>query len=153
MKTKKLSWLPNKLLNLYNIHLKKKKEKDWKFALKYILDINCIPKLEIANILESKIELVPVIDTTQKKEEKKEGKKDDKKTEDKKDEKKPEEKPKMKEKKIETETQLDVDVVETLFGTSKGILEQYFNRERDQTKEDEIFHEASRLKNSLEQYI
>ena len=89
----KLSWLPNKLLNSYNIHLKKKKEKDWKFALKYILDINCIPKLEIANILESKIELVPVIDTTQKKEEKKEGKKDDKKPEEKKPEdKKPEEK-------------------------------------------------------------
>ena len=55
----------------------------------------------------------------------------------------------MKEKKIETKTQLDVDVVET-FGTSKGILEQYLKRERDQTKEDEIFREASRLKNSLE---
>ena len=75
MKTKKLSWLPNKLLNSYNIHLKKKKEKDWKFALKYILDINCIPKLEKANILESKTEIVPVIDTTQKKEEKKDDKK------------------------------------------------------------------------------
>ena len=59
----------------------------------------------------------------------------------------------MKEKKIETETQLDVDVVETLFGTSKGILEQYLKREKDQAKEDEIFREASRLKNSLEQYI
>ena len=210
---KKLDWLPNKLLNSYNIHLKKKKEKDWKFTLKYVLDINCIPKLEKANILESKIELVPVIDTTQKKEEKKEEKKDDKKPEEKKDdkkpedkkpedkkpedkkpeekkpeekkpeekkpeekkpedkkpeekkpedkkpedkkpeEKKPEEKPQMKEKKIETETQLDIDVVETLFGTSKGILEQYLKRERDQTKEDEIFREASRLKNSLEQYI
>ena len=155
MKTKKLSWL--------------KKEKDWKFALKYILNINCIPKSEKTNILESKIELVPVIDTTQKKEEKKEGKKDDKKPEekkpedkkpeekkpedkkpedkkpeekkpevkkpeDKKDEKKPEENPKMKEKKIETETQLDVDVVESLFRNSKGILEQYLKRERDQIK-------------------
>jgi len=28
----KLAWLPNKLLNSYNIHLKKKKEKDWKFS-------------------------------------------------------------------------------------------------------------------------
>ena len=172
----KLDWLPNKLLNSYNIHLKKKKEKDWKFTLKYDLDINCIPKLDKANIIESKIELVPVIDTTEKKEEKKdekkpEEKKDDKKPADKKDDKKPadkkddkkptdkkddkkptdkkddkkpenkkpeakkpetkkpetkkvedkkkEEKPKMKEKKIETETQLDIDVVETLFGTSK----------------------------------
>ena len=40
----------------------------------------------------------------------------------------------MKEKKIETETQLDVDVVESLFGNSKGILEQYLKRERDQIK-------------------
>ena len=206
----KLDWLPNKLLNSYNIHLKKKKEKDWKFTLKYDLDINCIPKLDKANIIESKIELVPVIDTTEKKEEKKdekkpEEKKDDKKPADKKDDKKPtdkkddkkptdkkddkkptdkkddkkpenkkpeakkpetkkpetkkvedkkkEEKPKMKEKKIETETQLDIDVVETLFGTSKGILEQYLKREKDQNKEDEIFREASNLKNSLEQYI
>ena len=184
----KLDWLPNKLLNSYNIRMKKKKEKDWKFTLKYDLDINCIPKLDKANIIESKIELVPVIDTTQKKDDKKpEDKKDDKKPTDKKDDKKPadkkddkkptdkkpeakkpeakkpeakkpedkkkEEKPKMKEKKIETETQLDIDVVETLFGTSKGILEQYLKREKDQNKEDEIFREASNLKNSLEQYI
>ena len=30
-----IDWLPNKLLSSYNIHLKKKKEKDWKFLLKY----------------------------------------------------------------------------------------------------------------------
>ena len=59
----------------------------------------------------------------------------------------------MKEVRTDTETQLDVDVVETLFGTSKGILEKYTKREKDQTKEDKIFHEASSLKNSLEQYI
>ena len=163
--SQKLAWLPNKLLKSYNIYLKKKKEKDWKFSLKYVLDINCIPKLEKAILLESKIELVPVIDTTQKIEEikndkKPEEKKDDKKPEDKKpedkkkaEEKKHEEKPKMKEKKIETETQLDVYIVESLFGTSKGILEQYLKREKGQNKEDEIFREASRLKNSLEKYI
>jgi ATP-dependent Lon protease len=59
----------------------------------------------------------------------------------------------MKEVRTDTETQLDVDIVETLFGTSKGILEKYTKREKDQTKEDKIFHEASSLKNSLEQYI
>jgi hypothetical protein len=43
--------------------------------------------------------------------------------------------------------------VETLFGTAKGILDQYIKREKTQTKEDEVYHEESRLKNSLEQYI
>ena len=202
----KINWLPNKLLNSYNIHLKKKKEKDWKFDLKYILDINCIPKLESANIKESKIEMVPVVDTPvpkdekkpeekaekQKKDEKKpeekgekqkkqedkkpdkkkpedkkkvedkkvkDKKAEDKKIEDKKkedkkkEEKKKDEKPKMKEKKVDVETPLNIDIVETLFGTSKGILEQYIKREKAQAKDDEIFHEASGLKNSLEQYI
>ena len=59
----------------------------------------------------------------------------------------------MKEKKVDIETPLNIDIVETLFGTSKGILEQYIKREKNQAKEDEIFHEASSLKNSLEQYI
>ena len=208
-----INWIPNKLLTSYNIHLKKKKEKDWKFTLKYNLDINCIPKLEESKLIETKMEMVPVVDTTKVKEEKKEEKKEEikddkkaaetKKTEDKKpedkkpeekkpEEKKPEEKkkeekpetkkpeekkpeqkkpedtkkdetkkpeekkdekPKMKEVKTETETKLDIDNVETLFGTSKGIIEQYTKREKAQTKEDNIFHEASSLKNSLEQYI
>ena len=221
-----ISWLPNKLLSSYNIRIKKKKEKDWRFTLKYDLDINSIPKLEESKLIETKLEMVPVVDTTKPKEEKKEEKKDDKKDDKKdekkdekkdkngkKDEKKPEdkapkdkkteekkpepkktetkkpetkkedkkpddktpadkkpedkkqdkgdkkeepkkeEKPKMKEVKTETETKLDIDVVETLFGTSKGILEQYTKREKAQTKEDNIFHEASHLKNSLEQYI
>ena len=43
--------------------------------------------------------------------------------------------------------------METLFGTPKGILSQYKTREKTQAKEDQIFHEASSLKNSLEQYI
>jgi len=98
----KLDWLPNKLLNSYNIHLKKKKEKEWKFIIKYILDIYGIPKLDVAQLNEKKKEMVPVIDTTKKEEKKpEEKKKDDKKPEDKKDEvKKPEEK-KPEEKKVE----------------------------------------------------
>ena len=223
-----INWLPNKLLASYNIHLKKKKEKDWKFALKYILDINGIPKLQESKLIETKMEMVPVVDTSKVKEEKKEEKKDDKKEEKKdakkgetkdkkveekkgdkkaeekkpeekkkdekkdekkkqedkkkedkkkedkkkdekkkeekkkeenkkddkkKEEKKKEEKPKMKEVKTETESKLDIDNVEILFGTSKGILDQYTKREKAQTKDDNTFHEASTLKNSLEQYI
>ena len=204
-----INWLPNKLLSSYNIHLKKKKEKDWKILLKYGLDINGIPVLQESKIVESKMEMVPVVDTTKtneaKKDEKKDDKKNDKKLEEKKSEdkknykksedkktataaetkkedkknepikaeykkkedkkedikqeekkpedKKKEEKPKMKEIKTDTETQLNVDIVEILFGTSKGILEKYTKREKEQTKEDKIFHEASSLKNSLEQYI
>ena len=207
----RLAWLPNKLLNSYNVTLKKKKEKEWKFVLKYDLDNNCIPKLTGAKLQEKKKEMVPVIDTSEKKSEEKkpeekkaeekkteEKKPEDKKPEDKKqetkkpeekkpqekkpekkeakekkaeekkpedknkkpEEKKPEEKkeekkepPKMQEKIIETETVLDVDKVEILFGTPKGILEQYKRREVFQTLEDTKFKEASSLKNSLEQYI
>ena len=216
-----IKWLPNKLLNSYNIHIKKKKEKDWKFVLKYGLDINSIPKLEEAKMVETKIEMVPVVDTSKAKEEKKDDKKpEDKKPEDKKpDDKKPadkkpeekkddkkqeakktekpeqkkpdqkkaetkkpeekktedkkpedkkteekkkdegkkdekkEEKPKMKEVKTETETKLDADIVEILYGIPKGMLESFRAREKTQTKDDNIFREASSLKNSLEQYI
>ena len=232
-----ISWLPNKLLNSYNIHLNKKKEKDWKFILKYGLDRSGIPKLEESKMVETKIEMVPVVDTPKVKEEKKddkkpeekkddkkpegkkddkkpegkkddkkpEGKKDDKKPEGKKDDKKPEgkkdgkkpedkkpenkkpadkkeedkipeekkpedkkaveknkdekkeekkeEKPKMKEVKTETETKLSADIVEILFGIPKGMFETFIKRENAQSKDDMIYHEASQLKNSLEQYI
>ena len=63
-----IHWLPNKLLNSYNIHLKKKKEKDWKFTLKYDLDINCVPKLQESKLIETKKEMVPVVDTSKVKE-------------------------------------------------------------------------------------
>ena len=210
-----INWIPNKLLNSYNIHLKKKREKDWKLKIKYDLDINCIPKIEDPSFIETIIEMVPVVESEKVKDDKKpddkkpddkkpeetkkpedkkqEAKPDDKKkpepkkpedkkqekkpeekkkpepkkpeeqkqekkpedkTKDKKkEEKKPEEKPKMEEKKVEVETKPDLDTVETLFGTPKGILEQYIKRETTQAKGDEIFHEASQLKNSLEQYI
>ena len=82
-----ISWLPNKLLSTYNIHLKKKKEQNWEFTLKYDLDINCIPKLEESKLKETKTEMVPVVDTTKPKEEKKDEKKEEKK-DDKKEEKK-----------------------------------------------------------------
>mgnify|MGYP004451180247 CR=1 FL=1 len=59
----------------------------------------------------------------------------------------------MKEVKTETETKLNVNLMDLLFGMSRGILEQYKNRERAQNKDDEIYHEASQLKNSLEQDI
>jgi hypothetical protein len=205
----RLGWLTNKLLNSYNVTLKKKKEKEWKFVLKYDLDNNCIPKLGGAKLEEKKKEMVPVVDTSKKEEKKPEDKKPEdkkegdkkpeekkaeekkkeekkpeekkpeekkpaekkpednnkkdkeKKPEEKKDEKKPEEKkeekkeepPKMQEKLIETETKLDVDQVEILFGTPKGILEKYKQTEIKQTSEDMIFREASSYKNSLEQYI
>ena len=61
--------------------------------------------------------------------------------------------PVIKEKTIETDTKLDVNVVEILYGTPKGILEQCEKREKAQSKEDEEFKEASNIKNSLEQYI
>ena len=204
----RLDWLPNKLLNSYNITMKKKKEKEWKFIIKYDLDNNCIPKLGGAKIQEKKKEMVPVVDTSKKEEKKPEDKKPEdkkegekkpeekkpeekkpeekkpeekkpeekkpedankkekeKKPEEKKEEKKPEEKkeekkedkkeepPKMQEKLVETETVLNVDQVEILFGTPKGILENYKKTENFQTGEDKIFREASSFKNSLEQYI
>jgi molecular chaperone DnaK (HSP70) len=204
-----INWLPNKLLNSYNIHLKKKKEKDWKFILKYGLDLHGIPKLEESKMIETKIEMVPVVETPKVKEEKKDDKKpedkkpEDKKSADKKDndkksdekkdckksvdekqeakkpekeqskpeekksedkkpddkkidikkEEKKEEKPRMKEVKTETETKLDADIVDVLFGIPKGMLEAFIKRENTQSKDDRIFREASNLKNSLEQYI
>jgi len=90
IKKQKLKELEQKKLNK-----PKEREKDCKFALKYIVDINGIPKLEVANLWESKIEMVPVIDTSKAKEEKKpeDKKPEDKKPEDKKPEdKKPEDK-------------------------------------------------------------
>ena len=68
--------------------------------------------------------MVPVINITKATEEKKE------------------EKPKMKEVKIETETKLDIDIVESLFGISKEILELYTKRKKAQEKYDDIFREA-----------
>ena len=38
-----LKFLPNKLLNSYDISLKIKKENKWKLIIRYVLDINCIP--------------------------------------------------------------------------------------------------------------
>ena len=98
-----LNWLENKLLNSYNIHLKKKKEKEWKFLLKYSLDINCIPKLDEAKLSEKKKEMVPVIDTTKKEEKKEEKKPDEKKPDDNKkpDDKKPDDNKKSEPKKEE----------------------------------------------------
>ena len=89
-------------------------------------------------------------DNTKKSAEKKEEKKEKKKEEKKEVKKEP---PKMQEKLVETESNLNVDKVETLFGTPKGIIDQYTYREISQTKEDDLFHEASGFKNSLEQYI
>ena len=48
-----ISWLSNKLLSSYNIRIKKKKEKDWRFTLKYDLDINSIPKLEESKLIDT----------------------------------------------------------------------------------------------------
>ena len=59
----------------------------------------------------------------------------------------------MKEVKTETETKLDADIVDVLFGIPKGMLEAFIKRENTQSKDDRIFREASNLKNSLEQYI
>ena len=70
----RINWLPNKLLNSYNIRLKKKKEKEWTLSLKYILDDNCIPCLSEALLKEKKKEMVPVVDTTKKEEKKPEEK-------------------------------------------------------------------------------
>ena len=51
------------------IYLKKRK-KNWKFTLKYILDINCKSKLEVTNLIERKKEVVPAVTTSKAKEEK-----------------------------------------------------------------------------------
>lgn len=50
-----LKFLPNKLLNSYDISLKIKKEKEWKLIIRYKLDINCIPQLISAELRQNKI--------------------------------------------------------------------------------------------------
>ena len=55
-----LNFLPNKLLNCYNIFLPFEKKTDWVLNLYYNLDINCLPLLIKATIKEKIIEKVPI---------------------------------------------------------------------------------------------
>ena len=50
-----LKFLPNKLLNSYDISLKIKKEKKWKLIIRYVLDINCIPQLISAELRQNRL--------------------------------------------------------------------------------------------------
>ena len=55
-----LNFLPNKLLNSYNISLPLEKKTDWTLNLYYTLDNNCIPLLVKATIKEKTIEKIPI---------------------------------------------------------------------------------------------
>ena len=77
-----VDWMDNKLLNVYNVKLPKKKEEKWELRLKFLLDLNCIPSLTNAEIKETYTEEVEV------KKEKKEEKKEEEKKEEKKKKKK-----------------------------------------------------------------
>ena len=105
----KLEWLQDKRLIIYNIHLPKKirEGKDWKLSLKYILDSNFFHKLEEATLILKKTEMVEDNNNS-----------------------------KMKEKIIETQTNLNIDLVEMYYGTPKVILEQYIYREKILSEEN-----------------
>ena len=222
---KEISWLPNLLLNSYTVKLNEKKEKNWKFILKFEINIDCLPELKEAVLKETRVEKVVekkvesnnagngsvndsqksgnvnnnngntnannnantnnnnnnannnnnntnnnpnqttnttnTANTTEKTNTTNQANNTSKNNQNPQTntsaspqataEQKSE--PVIKEKTIETDTKLDVNVVEILYGTPKGILEQCEKREKAQSKEDEEFKEASNIKNSLEQYI
>ena len=141
---------------MIQLKLKKKKKKGKKQKKKTEKKVEKQPKKQEEKNPEEKANKY-----SKRQEEKKpeDRKPKDKKIEDKKpvekepEEKKKEEKPKMVEKRIEVETKLNFDLNINTFDTSKDVLDKYIQREKNQAKEDEILHEASNLKNSLEQYI
>ena len=174
---KDIEWLPNKLLKAYNIEMPKNIGETFTFALQFLLDLNCLPSISRASIDETYYEEVPVKVTEVKKEEpkkeepkkeepKKEGEKkeEEKKEEPKKEEEKKEEpkkeepkkepeKPKTEKVKREKSTQCILNIVDSLYGTTKGILDQLIQLEANQETDDKVFHAASHRKNEIEQFI
>ena len=152
-----VDWMDNKLLNVYNVKLPKKKEEKWELRLKFLLDLNCIPSLTNAEIKETYTEEVEV--KKEKKEEKKEEeKKEEKKEEEKKEEEKKEEKKEEEKKEYKTVVKdkyqdLKVERIDCLFGTPQGIINQLKEKENTQLKEDLEFKKVLEKKNELEQYI
>ena len=57
---KEIQWIPNKLLNSYNISIPKKKENKWEIKFEFNLDLNIIPVLSGAQFKETYKEMVPV---------------------------------------------------------------------------------------------
>ena len=127
-----LSFLPNKLINSYNIYLPIEKRTDWKLNLIYNLDINCIPQLVKAYISElfiEKNEINPPNNNINQN-------------------------PNIIKDQIkEIQTDIKFELTQINFGTPINILNEYINREKEQEKKDKIFQEAIGYKNSLEQYI
>lgn len=172
--SKEVEWMDNLLLKGYQVTMPKKTEEKFKFTLTFELDINGLPKLSAAVINEEYYEEVPV---PVKKEEKKEdnssagsnsGKTEgnEKNEDDKKDkgeqganddtkdkEKEKDEAPKTQKVKRERNNVLHFDTTDTLYGTPKGILDQYLQREVSQETDDRVFHIASSKRNELEQYV
>ncbi len=50
-------------------------------------------------------------------------------------------------------TKLDIKQVDCLFGTANGILQKLIQKEKEQSKDDELFKKIAHRKNSIEQYI
>ena len=148
-----LFFLPNKLINSYNIYLPIEKQTDWTLNLIFTIDINCIPQLVKVTIKEKSAMLIPINpkannnknnnnninnmntnninqnnipnNTNQQ----------------------------FREEIREIETPIKAELYQINFGTPNNILKQYIDREKMQNNEDITIHEAISYKNSLEQYI
>ena len=152
-----LPWMPNTLLKGFNVEMPKNIGEKFTFALQFILDLNCLPALSKASIDEVYYEEVPVkvAEAPKKEEPKKEEKKEEEKSEEKKEPEKPKEaeKPKTEKVKKEKSTNCTLNTVDTLYGTTQGILDQFLQLEVTQETDDKVFHIASHKKNELEQFI
>ena len=146
-----LPWMPNTLLKGFNVEMPKNIGEKFTFALQFLLDLNCLPALSKATIDEVYYEEVPVKAAEAPKKE--EAKKEEKKEEAKPEEKKEPEKPKTEKVKKEKSTNCTLNTVDTLYGTTQGILEQFLQLEVTQETDDKVFHIASHKKNELEQFI
>ena len=121
-----LAFLPNKIINSYNIYLPTEKQTNWNLNLIYNLDINCIPQLVKAYISEQYIDQNNNMNQNPNI---------------------------IKDQIKEVQTQVKFELTEINFGTPNTILNEYINREKEQENNDKIYHESIGYKNSLEQYI
>ena len=105
-----LNFLPDKTLYKYNITLPLEKNNDYEIKITFVLDLNCIPRLDKVIIIERN-------------------------------------------ENESLETPIKFDLIYCSFGTPVNKLNEYIKRERKQNKEDKIFEEIIKYKNSMEKYL
>ena len=144
-----LSFLPNKLINVYDIYLPLEKQTEWILNITFNLDINCLPSLASVTIKEVIKGSVPVVKNNN-----------------------PVQNninnanninynninPNMNNQQFqeeikEIETPIKADLTITTFGTPYNVLNDYIIREKKQNDEDLLVNETINYKNHLEQYI